>query len=123
MTNQLRATGLSEEQRDALAKELEARGIGGWESAGEPRETIGEGDDAELGPQKYGFTIPMEGQVDIAALGTWLDQQRIAHVIEPRPTSPYEQPAIDEDEEPAEEAGDDTKAPAEADDDTKEKQA
>ena len=101
MTTQLRATGLSEEQRDALAAELEARGIGGWESAGEPRETIGEGDDAELAPQKYGFTIPVEGNTDVAALGSWLDRQYIAHVLEQPATSTgvVSQPAVDEEPE------------------------
>lgn len=82
MTTELRATGMTEEQRDELAKQLETRGVGGWEAAGEPRQIIGEGEDAEYGPQTFGISIPIEGADDVASIVGWLDSQRIAHSIE-----------------------------------------
>lgn len=130
MTTRLRVTGTSEEQRDELAKQLETRGIGGWEAAGEPRQIIGEGEEAEYGPQTFGFEIPAEGETDLASLTRWLDSQGIAHALEqvqapssadlitnPADLMKIDEPAAEPAEEPAEEpastggkhAADDTK--------------
>jgi hypothetical protein len=134
MSTELRVRGASEEQRDEIAKQLEARGIGGWESVGEPRAIIGEGEDAEYGPQTFGFSIPAEGQTDIASLAGWLEKQGIAHALEqvqpstgPRASS-AEEPAPDDDEDEPASAEEPAEEPAStggkhAADDTKEQDA